>query len=504
MDAAEAKSTRGVRLRDVFLHGAEPPPVDIIARQGWYPWLVVGLTCVGAFIGQVDASIVQLALPHLGQVFHAKLDAVSWVSLAYLLAFASTLPVFGRLCQMFGRKLLYLIGYLLFTIASVLCGFAPDLASLIAFRVLQGVGGALLGANSIAILVKAVDPSRRGQALGYFAAAQAIGVSAGPIVGGLLLGALGWQWIFWVVVPFGLAAAIIGWLALPQTTGLSADRRFDWYGALLLTPALTALMIVLNEIPAWGLASPALLGCAVAAVALIALFVRLESACAFALVDVRLFREPAFAFGTIGAVLGYALLYGMFFVMSYALVRGYHDSPRLAGLHLAVLPIAIGVVASFSGGLSDRIGTRAISVTGMLVCAVAVLLESAIVADPAVGSVASLVALALYGAGLGLFIAPNTHATIEAAPAELSGEAGAMLNLMRVLGTSLGVATASSMLSWRIQALSGTDDRGLTFAGRPLLDAIVESLLVLAVFALIAAAVSLVRAKPASPDRAAF
>jgi hypothetical protein len=126
----------------------------------------------------------------------------------------------------------------------------------------------------------------------------------------------------------------------------------------------------------------------------------------------------------------------------------------------------------------------------------AVILQSVIVADPAANRWAGLAALALFGAGLGMFIAPNNHATIEAAPADLSGEAGAMLNLMRVLGTSLGVAAASSMLSWRIQALSGSDDRGLMFAGRPLLDAIVESLIMLAAFAVIAGAVSLARNKP--------
>ena len=331
MDADEITPPRGFRLRDALLHGAEPPPAGFIVRQPWYPWLIVGVTCIGAFIGQVDASIVQLALPQLGQVFHAKLDAVSWVSLAYLLAFASFLPIFGRLCAMFGRKLMYLLGYLVFTVASMVCGFAPDLTSPVAFRVLQGVGGAMLGANSISILVKAVDQSRRARAMGYFAAAQAIGVSAGPAVGGLLLGAFGWRWIFWVVVPFGIAAAGLGWLALPQTAGPSRDKRFDWYGALLLTPALTALVLVLNEISAWGAASPALLGCVATAVVLMALFVRLERASAIPLVDLRLFRQAAFTRGSIGVVAGYAMLYGMFFVMSFALVRGYHDSSELAG-----------------------------------------------------------------------------------------------------------------------------------------------------------------------------
>jgi MFS family permease len=135
-----------------------------------YPWLIVGVTCIGAFIGQLDASIVQLALPTLGRIFDTSLESISWVSLGYLLAFASFLPIFGQLCEIFGRKVLYLIGFLLFTGASALCGLAPDLTSLVAFRVLQGIGGAMLGANSISVLI--TDQSRRARALGVFAAAQ--------------------------------------------------------------------------------------------------------------------------------------------------------------------------------------------------------------------------------------------------------------------------------------------------------------------------------------------
>jgi MFS family permease len=231
---AEHTSTlRGLLLRTVRRLSAEPPPLAYFTHKLWYPWFIVGLVCIGAFIGQLDATIVQLALPTLGKTFAASLEAVSWVSLAYLVAFASCLPIFGRLCEMFGRKSLYLIGYLLFVVASAMCGLASDLTWLIVFRVLQGIGGSLLGANSISILVKAVDQERRGRALGFFAAAQAVGMSAGPAVGGLLLGTLGWHWVFWVSVPFGLVAAVIGWLVLPRTDKVDQDKVFDWHGALL-------------------------------------------------------------------------------------------------------------------------------------------------------------------------------------------------------------------------------------------------------------------------------
>ena len=164
MSAEDLGSAPAFRLSDLIRHGAEPPPVALFTRWRSYPWLIVGVTCIGAFMGQVDASIVQLALPTLGRVFDSTLESVSWVALAYLLGVAAFLPIFGQLCQIFGRKLLYIIGFVVFTGASALCGFAPDLATLVAFRFLQGFGGAMLGANSMALVVD-VDgqkPARAG------------------------------------------------------------------------------------------------------------------------------------------------------------------------------------------------------------------------------------------------------------------------------------------------------------------------------------------------------
>jgi EmrB/QacA subfamily drug resistance transporter len=475
--------------------GGEPPPLPYFTRQPWYPWLIVALVSIGAFIGQLDATIVQLALPTLGKTFGASLESVSWVSLAYLVAFASCLPIFGRLCEMFGRKSLYLIGYVLFILASTLCGLAPDLASLIVFRVLQGIGGSLLGANSISILVKAVDRDRRGRALGFFAAAQAIGMSAGPAVGGLVLGTLGWNWVFWVSVPFGLFAAVIGWLVLPRTGSIDGDRIFDWHGALLLGPALILVVLVLNQLTAWGPASPMTLAFTASSVVLIWLLVRQERASLSPLVDLRLFRNPAFSRGVVAVVLGYAMLYGMFFLMSFALEHGYGDSPEAAGFRLAVIPVALGIVAPFSGALSDRLGAGLLSAAGMTVCVIALIMLAIVEADPAASRLVGTVAFILFGAGLGVFIAPNNHATIKAAPASLSGEAGSMLNLMRALGTSLGVASASATLSWRLETVTGSHGNWIRFAGHPLLGAVESSLAVLAIMAIAAGALSLGRSK---------
>ena len=235
---------------------AEPPPLAYFPAQPWYPWLIVGLVSIGAFIGQLDATIVQLALPTLGKTFDASLETVSWVSLAYLVAFASCLPIFGRLCEMFGRKTLYLIGYVLFVAASALCGFASDLHWLIVFRVFQGIGGSLLGANSISILVEGGRSGPARQGAGLLRGGASDRDERRP--GGRRCAArhVGMAWVFWVSVPFGLVAAVIGWLVLPRTEDIEHDKTFDWWGACLLGPALIFLVLVLNQVSVWGATSP--------------------------------------------------------------------------------------------------------------------------------------------------------------------------------------------------------------------------------------------------------
>lgn len=471
----------------------EPAPLALLARQSFHPWLVVGVTCIGAFIGQLDASIVQLALPTLQLTFKASVNEVRWTAIAYLLAFAACLPVFARLCEMFGRKLLYLAGFALFGAASLMCGLAQDLPTLVAFRALQGIGGSLLGANSIAILVKSVPADQRGHAIGYFTAAQAIGVSAGPVVGGLLLASLGWQWVFWVAVPFSVAAVVLGWLVLPRTENV-VDETFDWPGALLLMPSLLLAVLALNQLSVWAPLSLPMIACVVGAAALLFMFVRRERKAAFPLIELRLFRGGGFSTGIAGVALSYALLYAMLFLSSYALLHGWHNSARVTGLKLALIPVAIGLLAPLGITLSHRWGMRAVGVIGMALCLAALLTFVAIGFWFEYESLApGLTGMFVFGAGLGLFMAPNSNATIAAAPAQHSGVAAGVVNLMRVLGSCIGVSAASSMMAWRLEQRGGRDSLDVLFDGLALLDAIESSLAVLVLFAVAVAVLSFLR-----------
>ena len=295
----------------------------------------------------------------------------------------------------------------------------------------------------------------------------------------------------------GLISIVAAWLVLPVTARQDSHPAFDWRGALLLAPALTLAVFALNQAAALGLASPVLLGSVGAAIVLFFLFVRQESKAQSPLVDLALLKGPVFLAGALACALSYAMLYGMFFLASFALVSGYEDSPTVAGLKLAIVPVSIGLVAPVAGGLADRIGARLLSVAGMVLCFFALIALIAVAMEPNPNLSIGFLGLVAFGVGLGVFIAPNNHATINAVPANLAGVAGATLNLTRILGTVVGVASASAVLSWRIQVARGSSERRLAaFSPHHFIEAVAAGLVMLAVYAAIAAAVSLIR-KPA-------
>jgi EmrB/QacA subfamily drug resistance transporter len=477
----------------------EPAPLAALARQSYHSQLVVGVACIGAFMGQFDASIVQLALPVLQGAFKTSVDQVRWVAIAYPLALATCLPIFSRLCEMFGRKLLYLIGFAAFGTASLLCSLAQDLQWLVVFRILQGIGASLLGANSIAIIVKSVPQPDRGRALGWFTTAQAVGVSTGPVLGGVLLEHLGWPSVFWVGVPVSFAGAVLGWLVLPRTTDL-VDDAFDWAGALLLMPSLLLAIFALNQTSVWPLLSPQMVLCAAAAAIFLGLFVWRERKAGSPLIDLTAFRENAFDAGILGVTLSYALLYGMFFLISYALMHGYQESAQTSGVKLAAIPVAIGVVAPFAATFVERWSFRVVGVAGMALCVMALLLVSATsIWWQAERHVLGTIGLILFGSGLGLFMGPNSNATIEAAPPAHAATASGLVNLMRGLGNCIGVSAASSVLAWRLAQHAGGEDRlDRLYHSRILLEAVDVGLFMLMLFAMAAAFASLVRPQKAS------
>jgi len=407
------------------------------------PWLVVATVSIGAFLGQLDASIVTLALPTLQQQFHASLASVEWVALSYLLVLVASVTAVGRLADMIGRKLLYTYGFAIFTLASVGCGLSPSLGVLIGFRVVQALGAAMLQANSVALIATAIPTASLGRAIGIQGAAQATGLALGPTVGGLLIGVAGWRSIFFLNGPVGLIGLVLAWLLLPRTRELAPRMRFDWLGLGLFGPAVVAFLLALNVAGNSGFLTPLLL--LGGAAALVGLFIRREQRTDAPMIGLQLFRNLNFTAGIASGLLSYLVLFAVLFVVPFFLEHARHLSTTRAGFELGVLPIALAIVAPFAGRARDRIGARIPTVTGMLL--VAVLLGGLAFAERS--SVAVVVLLAGIGVGLGLFTPANNAAIMAAAPREHSGMAGGILNLTRGLGTAIGVAVTGLVLGLR-------------------------------------------------------
>ena len=425
-------------LRDAVLKGREPPPLRAVARLASYRWFVVGTVCIGAFMGQVDASLAQMLLPRLELDFAAPLSTVSWVAVAYILAMASFMPIFGRLADMIGRKLLYTCGFLLFVLGSGLCGFAPNLPVLIAFRILQAIGAALITANSIAIIVLATRPEERGRGLGLQSAAQAIGLGVGPALGGLVLDTLGWHWASGSTFRSALSA--------PSSAGSSFRRPGICLTAAastgvarsLIAPALTAVVAVLNEGYAWGATSPALIGCVVLAIVFLTLFVRAERRAETPLIDFGLCGSGPFSTATSRTSCRMRCCSGCSFSSPSSWSASTRTARSPAGLRLSIVPVMLGLLAPVGGALYDRFGARVVTASGMSVCIAGLVVLYAFLDGSAANLPFVMLALAAFGIGQGLFISPNSSAIMATSPAELTGEAGSLLNVVRYLGISIG------------------------------------------------------------------
>ncbi|PWI44497.1 MFS transporter [Streptomyces sp. ICBB 8177] len=419
-----------------------PRPARIRERPGGW-WLAVTTVCFGAFMGQLDASIVTLTYRGLGSDFHTSPAAVEWVSLAYLITLVALLVPVGRLADAHGRKLFYLYGFVVFTAASAACGLAPSLAALVVFRVVQAAGAAMMQANSVALVATSAPRERMRTALGVQAAAQALGLALGPTVGGALVTTLGWRWVFGINVPIGVIALVAGHYLLPRTRTRNRVPGFDWPGLALLAPATTAGLLGVSaasglRVPGWAVGT-----LFAAAVAAGWGFAVRQGRAAAPLLDLGLLRRRAVSTGLAGALFGYLVLFGPLVLVPAALTAA-GRSELTAGVVLTALPAGFAAAATGADrvlprGLPDR--TRCLLGAGVCVAALAWL---AATGPAALGTLTA--ALAVLGLGLGLFTPANNTLIMSAIPAGSSGTGGGLVNMARGLGTALGVALVTLAL----------------------------------------------------------
>ena len=445
----------------------EPARPAVIREHPLAPWFAVAAVCLGAFMGQLDASVVTVAFPALQRQFGAGLASVQWVSLAYLLVLTALLVPAGRWSDRAGRKLMYLYGFVVFAGSSAACGLAPSLGALIVLRVVQAAGAALLQANSVALVVTSVPPRTRRAALGVQAAAQAVGLASGPVIGGLLVAAAGWRWVFFLNVPVGVLAVVAGVCLLPRTRGLAGQphagqgregkRGTDPGGTVLLAAATTAGMLAISALS--GLGAPAWSAAVFAAVAVLTgtALLRHERRVAAPLLDLRAMAAAGTGAALLGALCAYLVLFGPL-VLFPQVVSSRGGSAESAGLLLTALPAGFGLAAA----VADRVlparwpNRRRCLLGGAVVAGCA-----ATLAVPAPHAV-SVVLLGLLGIGLGIYTPANNAEIMTAVPARDAAAAGGMVNMTRGIGTALGVAVVT--LGLHAGALLRSPDAGLTLS----------------------------------------
>jgi MFS family permease len=432
---------------------AETPRPAAIRRNPRAPWLAVGVVCFGAFMGQLDASIVTLTFRPMQREFAAPLAGVQWVSLAYLLALIALLAPAGRLADGIGRKLVYGYGFMVFTIGSAACGLAPTLGLLVAFRLVQAAGAAMLQANSVALVTTSVPPARMRLALSVQAAAQSLGLCLGPTLGGLLSQTAGWRAVYWINVPVGCIAVVAGRYLLPRTRQFSRTDSFDWPGALLLAAASTALLVALSAagglpVPGWAVA---VLGAAALAAGL--LFAVRQRRAAFPLIPRALLRSVRVALGLGGAFCGYLALFGPLVLVPQVLPAG--GSELTAGLLLSALPAGFGVAAlSAEAILPDRMTNRQRGCAGAITCALALGMLTGVPMSHA----ALAAFLALAGIGLGIFVPANNAVIMRSAAAGSAAVLGGLVNMARGIGTTFGIALVTLALHLAPAGAAGRPD----------------------------------------------
>ena len=414
------------------------------ATSGWLgvdrKWWTLAVIGSGTFMSALDTSIVNLALPVIRGATRASVSTVEWVVLAYLITVSSALLLFGRLADIHGRRRIYVTGQLVFVLGSLACGLSGHIGGLIAARIAQALGAAMIFALSPAILVSTFPGSERGRALGMQATMTYLGMSLGPGVGGVLLGHCGWASIFFVNVPVGLVMLAVAAKVLHPDRPEAARQVFDPAGAATLALALASLLFVLSKGGELGWGHPLIVGLAAVAAGAGAVFVAVERRASQPALDLRLFQNRLFTASVLSAYLCYWVAASVSFLMPFFLLSACGYSPPHAGLVMMSVPVAMMVVTGPSGWLSDKIGVRVPATMGMAGMVAGLVLLSGLPLSAAAGWTAAC--LACVGLGAGLFTAPNNSAIMGEVPENRRGVAGAILSAARTVGFASGVALA--------------------------------------------------------------
>jgi EmrB/QacA subfamily drug resistance transporter len=410
------------------------------SHLGW----VMALTSTAYFMVVLDSVVVITALPRMQSDLHVSLASLQWTLNAYGIAFAAGIITAAALGDRFGRRKVFTIGLALFTVASVACALAPDLSELIVARSVQGLGGAIVLPLSLTILTAAFPIERRGMIVGIYGGLAGLAVAMGPIVGGAVTQSIDWHWIFWINVPIGIVAVVLGVRLLPESYG--ARERLDLVGVGLVTAGVVSLVWALSRANDVGWSSAEVVGTLVAGALLLVVFVVWESSVREPMVPLRLFAARDFAVGNVTTFLMSGAIFagGLLVTEEFQLAR--HYSPVGAGLHLLPFFATPMLVSPVAGAVSDRIGRRPIIVVGLS------LLTAGFVWVAWRGSLRAswielVIALLIAGVGISMALPTVPTAVLSAVPEEDMGKASGINYMAQRFGAVFGVAIGSTVFA---------------------------------------------------------
>ncbi len=420
-------------------------------------WYVMAAVAMGVFLATIDGSIVNVALPTLMRAFDTEFAVVQWVVLAYLLTVTTLLLSMGRLGDMVGKKPIYATGFIVFTLGSVLCGLAPTVYWLIGFRVLQAVGAAMMMALGTAIVTEAFPPSERGKALGIIGSMVSVGIVAGPVLGGILIGMFSWHWIFFVNLPIGIIGSLMVARFVPALRP-AGGQRFDRWGAFTLFVSLMALLLALTLGQQVGFSDVRILALFAAWLAFMAIFVAIEWKSGHPMIDLSLFQNRLFSINLVTGFVTFVSIAGTIILMPFYLENVLGYDPRSVGFLLSTVPVSMGIVAPVAGSLSDRIGTRPITVVGLIVLLGGYYaLGSLGTQTVALGFILRFLPI---GVGMAVFQSPNNSAIMGAVPRTRLGVVSGLLSITRTLGQTAGIAVLGALWAGRVTYRLGDTIQG--------------------------------------------
>ena len=459
-------------------------------------WWTLAAVAFGLFMIMLDNTVVNVALPSIAADLNIGLSELEWIVTGYALTFASLMLTGGKLADLLGRRLIFIVGLAIFTLSSLVCGLAGSGELLIGARVVQGAGAALMNPATLSIIAATFPPRQRGMAIGIWAGVSAMALAIGPLVGGLLTEHISWSWIFFVNVPIGVIAIAASLLLIPESKDESAEQRLDLPGLLTSGIGLFALTYGLIEANTYGWTSSRILGAFAVAAAMLVAFVLLETRQRLPMLDLSLFRNGTFAGANLAVLLVALAMFGVFFFVSLYMqgVLGY--SAVQTGAAFLPLTILIMLTAPIAGKSSDRFGSRWLMTGGMILIAIQLFYFSRLGVEESYWNI--LPAMILGGFGMSMVMTPSAAAAVRALPVDKAGVGSAVLNAFRQVGGSMGIAVIGAIMAHEIGDLRGP----AVFRQKELfVDGFSTALTVAALIAVLGAVVSfaLVRAHDREP-----